>query len=175
MSAISALVHVDPLTGALNRRGLEAAFAREAARAQRLAQPLAIAIIDLDHFKRVNDTYGHDLGDQVLRGVVQVLRDTLRGSDTISRYGGEEFVLLMPDTSPEEALGILQRVQEQLHLRPFHTRDYPLHAGFSGGISALRPGLTQDQTIALADEAMYRAKQEGRRRIYLAAQANSST
>lgn len=175
MSAVSALVHVDPLTGALNRRGLEAAFAREAARAQRLAQPLAIAIIDLDHFKRVNDMYGHDLGDQVLRGVVQVLRDTLRGSDTFSRYGGEEFVLLMPDTSPEEALGILQRVQEQLHLRPFHTRDYPLHASFSGGISALRPGLTQDQTITLADEALYRAKHEGRRRIYLAAQANSST
>jgi diguanylate cyclase len=174
MTAVSQLVHIDPLTGSLNRRGLEAAFAREMARAQRLGQPLATAIIDLDHFKCVNDTYGHDLGDQVLRGIAQILRETLRGSDTIARFGGEEFVILMPDTLSAAAYRILQRVQERLRTHHFVTRDHPLRVSFSGGISAWQQGLSQEQSIAIADEALYRAKHEGRCRIYMAAQANSS-
>ncbi len=175
MESISQLVHVDPLTGTLNRRGLNAAFVRESSRAQRLNEPLAVAIVDIDHFKKVNDQHGHDLGDQVLRGMVKVLRDTLRANDVIARYGGEEFVILMPDTTPENALDILERVQTRLGQQLFQTQDQPLKISFSGGICVWHNSCSQEQSIAAADKAMYRAKKDGRKRIYLADQANSST
>ncbi|MBU2738789.1 GGDEF domain-containing protein [Acidithiobacillus concretivorus] len=175
MESISQLVHVDPLTGTLNRRGLSAAFARESARAQRLKQPLTVAIVDLDHFKQVNDRHGHDLGDQVLQGMAQILQDTLRANDVITRYGGEEFVILMPDTTPENALDILERVQTRLGRRLFETQDQPLKISFSGGISLWQNSSSQEQSIAAADKAMYHAKTDGRQRIYLADQTNSST
>ena len=175
MESISQLVHVDPLTGTLNRRGLNAAFLRESARAQRLNQPLTVAIVDIDHFKKVNDQYGHDLGDQVLRGMAKVLQDTLRANDVITRYGGEEFVILMPDTTPENALDILERVQLQLGRQLFQAQDQPLKISFSGGISLWQNSSSQEQSIAAADKAMYHAKTDGRQRIYLADQTNSST
>lgn len=174
MEVVSQLIHIDPLTGTLNRRGLTATFMRETARSQRFHHPLTVAIIDLDHFKKVNDVYGHDLGDVVLQSVARILRDTLRGSDIITRYGGEEFVILMPDTYPETALGILERVQERLAAHPFQTRDQSLFISFSGGISLWQEGQTMEQTIATADTALYQAKDAGRRRIHLASQANSS-
>lgn len=175
MESISQLVHVDPLTGTLNRRGLNAAFARESARAQRLKQPLTVAIVDLDHFKQVNDRHGHDLGDQVLQGMAKILQDTLRANDVITRYGGEEFVILMPDTTPENALDILERVQTRLNRQSFQTQNQPLKISFSGGISLWQNSCSQEQSIAAADKAMYHAKTDGRQRIYLADQANSST
>ncbi|MBU2760506.1 GGDEF domain-containing protein [Acidithiobacillus sulfurivorans] len=175
MESISQLVHVDPLTGTLNRRGLSAAFARESARAQRLNQPLTVAIVDLDHFKQVNDQHGHDLGDQVLQGMAKILQDTLRANDVITRYGGEEFVILMPDTMPENALDILERVQTRLGRQLFQTQDQPLKISFSGGISLWQNSCSQEQSIAAADKAMYHAKTDGRQRIYLADQANSSS
>ncbi len=175
MEAVSQLVHVDPLTGVLNRRGLTSAFAREAARATRLNQPLSVAIVDLDHFKQVNDKYGHDLGDLVLQGMAKILQETLRANDVITRYGGEEFVILMPDTGPEKALIILERVQDRLGSHPFQTRDQALKVTFSGGISLWQSTWTQEQGIAAADTAMYRAKRAGRQCIYLADNhANSS-
>ncbi|PKY11272.1 hypothetical protein B1757_05665 [Acidithiobacillus marinus] len=175
LESISQLVHVDPLTGLLNRRGLKAAFARESARAQRQNQPLAVAIVDLDHFKQVNDQYGHDLGDRVLQGMARILQNTLRANDVITRYGGEEFVLLMPETSAEEAKRILERLQLLLGQQLFETRDKPLQVSFSAGVTCWQKNSSQEQMIAEADQAMYRAKKAGRKRIFMADQANSST
>lgn len=175
LESISQLVHVDPLTGLLNRRGLNAAFARESARALRLNQPLAVAIMDLDHFKQVNDQYGHDLGDRVLQEMAGILQNTLRANDVITRYGGEEFVLLMPETSAEGARHILERLQMRLGQQHFETRDKALQVSFSAGVARWQKNSSQEQIIALADQAMYQAKKAGRKRIYLADQANSST
>ena len=100
---MSELVREDQLTGSLNRRGLDDVFERERARADRRGTPLCIAMLDLDDFKRLNDTYGHLAGDDALSHLVKVVKDTLRSMDVIARFGGEEFLILLPETTVEAA------------------------------------------------------------------------
>jgi len=168
LATVSSLVHVDPLTGALNRRGLVEAFRRERARAERHAQGLVLALVDLDRFKRINDRYGHDVGDRVLVMLCETFRRALRASDSIARYGGEEFVILLANSTSEKARGVLQRVQEDLDREPVQTRDGALTVAFSAGVSPWQPGMEMEDCLIEADKALYAAKAAGRRRIFLA-------
>jgi diguanylate cyclase len=165
LEEVSGLVREDQLTGALNRRGLEDAFAKELARADRMAAPFSVALLDLDHFKRLNDALGHQAGDQALVHLTKVVRQLLRPTDSLARYGGEEFLVLLPNSDLADAEKIMQRVQREL------TKQYFLHDNqrvlitFSAGVAQMLAGESQADLLSRADAAMYRAKSAGRNRV----------
>jgi diguanylate cyclase len=161
----SAMIREDQLTGALNRRGMEEAFARELSRAARLSAPLAVALLDIDHFKRLNDSLGHQAGDRALVHLAQVVRQLLRPTDALARYGGEEFLILLPNTELEEAVKVMQRVQRELTRQFFMHENQRVLITFSAGVVQLAPGEDREAVIARADAAMYRAKTGGRNRV----------
>jgi len=169
LEEVSALVRVDQLTGALNRRGLDEAFARETARAERLSAPLSVALMDIDHFKRLNDTYGHQAGDDALVHLSRVVRKLLRPTDALARYGGEEFLILLPNTELAEADKVLQRVQRGLTKEFFLYANQRVLITFSAGVTQHLAGEARDVLVARADAAMYRAKTQGRNRVECAA------
>ncbi|MQM31070.1 MAG: GGDEF domain-containing protein [Candidatus Accumulibacter phosphatis] len=163
----STLVRHDQLTGVLNRRGLEEAFEKEAARAQRRQSSLCVALLDIDNFKKLNDTLGHDAGDAALIHLTAVIRETMRPQDTVARFGGEEFIILLPDTQLEDAQTALVRLQRELTRRIFlHDNNRQLIT-FSAGLSDLRAGDTQASVSKRADEAMFAAKQAGKNRVLI--------
>jgi diguanylate cyclase len=163
----STLVRHDQLTGALNRRGLEEAFEKETARAQRRQSTLCVALLDIDNFKKLNDTLGHDAGDAALIHLTTVIRETIRPQDTVARFGGEEFIILLPDTQLEDAQTALVRLQRELTRRIFlHDNNRQLIT-FSAGLSELRAGDTQASVSKRADEAMFAAKQAGKNRVVI--------
>ncbi|SSW66828.1 sensor domain-containing diguanylate cyclase [Achromobacter agilis] len=149
----------DPLTSLHNRRGLQAAVERlEAARA-----PFAVVALDIDHFKQVNDTYGHTVGDEVIRGVAQLMRDCSRPSDVLCRNGGEEFLILLPAASKKEAANVAERLRKRLETHRLHgTAGITLSAGVAQWPSA---GPEVHAAFRAADEALYVAKQQGRNRV----------
>jgi diguanylate cyclase (GGDEF)-like protein/PAS domain S-box-containing protein len=157
----------DPLTGLFNRRYLENVLSRELHRARRANAELCVAMIDLDHFKGFNDSYGHDAGDALLREMGQLLREHLRKSDISCRYGGEEFVLVLPDSSLADTW---ERVEElRLLVKALRVQDREQELGgitMSGGVAgACGHGLTARELLRAADEALYAAKQGGRDRV----------
>ena len=154
----------DPLTHVLNRRALMGGVEREFARARRLNVPLSAAVIDIDRFKQVNDSQGHQVGDTVLKGLTQLLRQRLRKSDLIGRLGGEEFLVVLPETDLTTAWALLDDIREQFSSFDFIGISGRLHVTFSAGISQWRE---QSATIWLAemDERLYAAKAAGRNRI----------
>jgi diguanylate cyclase (GGDEF)-like protein/PAS domain S-box-containing protein len=158
----------DPLTGLANRRYLEESLPRELHRASRAKSVLSVAMLDLDHFKRFNDTLGHDSGDALLREVGRLLREKLRKSDIASRYGGEEFVLVLPDSSLADTF---QRVEEiRVMVRELQIRHGDQLLGtvtVSAGVAQAREGLTARELLREADEALYAAKHAGRDRVAL--------
>ena len=160
----------DPLTGLFNRRHLEIAFAQSMNSAQQSQQPLSILLMDIDHFKNFNDTYGHKAGDVVLKVVSQVVQDSLRDLDMAFRYGGEELVIILPHTSSK----IAQKIAEKLRLRIKNLKqEYSYH--FLTGIT-ISIGVANfpehsnicDELLQLADTALYQAKSEGRDRVVVA-------
>ncbi|MEG1770388.1 MAG: diguanylate cyclase [Comamonas sp.] len=152
----------DPLTGLLNRRGFDARLAAAVALAQRSGRPLSVITIDVDHFKRVNDTYGHEVGDNVLRTLARQLKARLRVSDAVARLGGEEFVVLLPDTEPETAL---EMAQELLVVAAAPAHDEVSNITISAGVSALRPDDENGSAmLRRSDAALYAAKTAGRNR-----------
>jgi len=162
---IGELASSDPLTGALNRRGFEELYGRVLEQAEREAWPVAVAVVDLDEFRKLNATHGHAGGDAALCHVVQVLRDGLRKEDAIARYGGEEFVLLMPRASLEEALALVQRMQRELAGRPLAHEERRIEVRFSAGVAVRQLGEDGERLLKRADRALYRAKQDGRNRV----------
>ncbi len=163
----STLVRHDQLTGALNRRGLEEAFEKEVGRAQRRQSALCVALLDIDNFKRLNDSLGHDAGDAALIHLATVIRETMRPQDTVARFGGEEFIILLPETPVEDAQTAVVRLQRELTRRIFlHNNDRQLIT-FSAGVTDVRPGDTQASVTKRADEAMYAAKQAGKNRVLI--------
>ncbi len=157
------LVQVDQLTGAYNRRGLDEVFNREAARADRNAQSLCMVMIDIDDFKVINDKYGHQCGDNVLIKLVSVAKDTLRPSDIVARFGGEEFVILLPDIEMDEAVAVIHRLQKKLaNTRSLKINNQFLQVTFSAGVSVRSFGEHQDSLINRADNALYQAKRAGK-------------
>ncbi len=155
----------DALTGLLNRRAMVELLAREHPRIQRGLGPLAIALLDIDHFKRINDTLGHGAGDEVLRRVAAILQSRLRSADALARWGGEEFLLVMPGTRLAEAGVVMERLRTEVASGPFGEVAPGLAVSFSAGLVELREGEAQDAAIDRADRALYRAKQGGRDRI----------
>ncbi|MFJ9449479.1 MULTISPECIES: diguanylate cyclase [unclassified Herbaspirillum] len=162
------LVREDQLTGSLNRRGMDESLEREIINADRLGAPLCIALLDLDDFKRINDTHGHATGDEVLVHLVSVVKETLRKLDVIARFGGEEFLVLLPETEPAEAMQIITRVQRELTKRIFMHNTQRLLITFSAGVAYRAQGETQADLIKRADVALYKAKNAGKNRVILA-------
>ncbi|VVP77766.1 hypothetical protein PS938_00377 [Pseudomonas fluorescens] len=156
---------VDPLTGLPNRAAWSERLHHEVTRWQQHGNTLLLAMLDLDHFKRINDNYGHLAGDKVLKIIASVLRKRLRGTDFIARFGGEEFVLLMPSTVPAAGLKLLESLRASIEACPFHFKGEPVTITVSIGMTAFRPGEHGDQVLKRADQALYRAKNAGRNRV----------
>lgn len=166
LSRMSDLAMVDELTGLKNRRSFFDAIDSVIAASRRRGKPVALALLDLDYFKDVNDTHGHVSGDAVLREVAKRIEDTLRQEQIVGRIGGEEFAVLLPDTTPPQALVAIERVRKVIEERPF---ELPSGAKVAiticGGIAALPDGAPVTQALQQADRAMYRAKALGRNRV----------
>jgi diguanylate cyclase (GGDEF)-like protein len=157
----------DGLTGLLNHSVTKEHLAREVARARRSGNPLAMAMIDIDHFKQVNDTYGHAAGDQVLKSLARLLVQRLRASDIVGRYGGEEFAVIMPETEGSAALTVLDEIRTRFAQLHHRAGAIEFHTTFSGGIATLTDYGDAATLHERADSALYRAKRSGRNRIAL--------
>jgi diguanylate cyclase len=168
LEEVSSLVREDQLTGALNRRGMDEAFDREISRATRAAASLSVALMDIDHFKKLNDTLGHQVGDQALVHLSRVVKKLLRPTDVLARYGGEEFLILLPNTDAGEGQQVMQRVQRDLTKEYFMHDNQKVLITFSAGVAEMRSGESRDRLIDRADAAMYWAKASGRNRVELA-------
>lgn len=162
MHKITQLATHDELTGLSNRRHMADLMAREQQRQRRSRAPMCMAMLDLDHFKRVNDAHGHAAGDEVLKIFARTLRQTLRTTDEISRWGGEEFLLLMPHTCLQEAQWAVERLRQVLATTSLAPLPLSARVTFSAGIVQAPEGADLDAVIACADEAMYCAKMKGR-------------
>jgi len=162
------LVHVDHLTGMLNRGGLDLGYKREAARADRSNSPLGIALLDLDNFKHLNDHHGHQAGDAALVHISDIIRRTVRPSDVVVRYGGEEFLFLLPESDTAQAARALQRLQDDLQRHPLVHHGIEIPMSFSAGVTTRRRGQSRDDVIAQADQALYAAKRAGKMRVMAA-------
>ena len=168
LSEVSELVHQDQLTGALNRRGFDAAFDRETTRVDRSHAPLCVALLDIDNFKRMNDTRGHQVGDQALIHLSNVIKDALRPSDSVARYGGEEFVIILPDVELAEAAATVERLQRELTKQFFMHENDRILVTFSAGVAQRYENESQEDVIGRADKAMYLAKNSGKNRVIVA-------
>ena len=168
LAEVSELVQQDQLTGALNRRGLDAAFERETKRLERSESPLCVALLDIDDFKRLNDTMGHQVGDQALVHLCNVIREALRPGDSVSRYGGEEFAILLPEVGLEEAASTLERLQRELTKKFFLYENDRVLVTFSAGVALRATEESQEEVLGRADKAMYQAKRTGKNRVCIA-------
>jgi len=160
----------DQLTGLYNRRYFMEALEREVARAERYEPDLVLCMMDLDHFKRINDTYGHPAGDMVLSEIGSKLKECIRESDLICRYGGEEFAVILPNTQPEKARIVCERFRELVAGHKFIHNPSEFHITLSIGIASYDRGTDQSplEFIDAADQALYQAKSAGRNRVQLA-------
>jgi len=152
----------DELTGLSNPRHMRELMATEQARQRRTGQPLSVAVLDLDGFKRINDTYGHSGGDLVLKTFAQLTRDTLRTTDVMGRWGGEAFLLMLPDTSGEDAVECVERMRSRLARLSADAIAPGLRVTFSAGVADVQSAEALEAAIERADQAMYRAKVRGR-------------
>ena len=161
------LAALDPLTGVANRRAAITALDRDVARAVRTRESISVMMVDIDHFKRVNDQYGHPVGDQVLCSVVNLLRERLRSQDLVSRYGGEEFLVVLPDTDLIGAHQLARQLCESVAGARYRNEGKDISVTVSIGVfgGRLEPGDSWDMLISAADRALYRAKELGRNRV----------
>jgi len=165
LDRVSTQARHDPLTGALNRRGLEEALEKELSSFRRKETPLSVALLDIDNFKALNDAMGHAVGDVALSHLAQVARECMRPQDTLARFGGEEFVILLPDTPMDKGIEAMTRLQRELTKRFFMSGTDKVLITFSAGVAQLvndEPGM---DVIRRADKAMYLAKRAGKNRV----------
>jgi diguanylate cyclase len=158
----------DPLTGVMTRTAMQSRLDEERARVRRDDQPCSVGMMDLDHFKGVNDTHGHQAGDQVLQTVAAYVREHLRRYDQVFRYGGEEFLLLFPNTTASGAKTVLDRLRQGIKRQKIKIGGRKsLHVSASFGVAELLPDVSVDASIELADQALYEAKEAGRNRVHV--------
>lgn len=158
----------DPLTSLPNREAYNERAFHELHRFKRYGHPLTLAVCDLDHFKKINDTFGHQAGDKVLKLVAQVVSTRLRNVDFVARYGGEEFVLVMPETDAEQAKTVLDKMRAAIAKTPFRFKDSPVTITMSFGIVQFRGEDSVESAFARADKALYEAKANGRNQCVIA-------
>lgn len=156
------MANTDALTGMNNRKFVDSLFRHEAIRASRNNTALSVMLLDIDFFKKINDTYGHQTGDQVLKRVAKALKSSVRAIDTVGRWGGEEFILVCPDTALAPALELAEKVRLQIEQLPF---EGGLRVTASIGVTQYQPGERTERAIARADNSLYRAKHNGRNRV----------
>jgi diguanylate cyclase (GGDEF)-like protein len=165
---LKTLANTDGLTGLYNRRHFDAIGASEWARFQRYRRPLSVMVLDVDHFKAINDRFGHDLGDNFLKIIASVCTSVRRGSDTAARIGGEEFGLLLPETSGEAAFALAERLRMQVRACVPMIEQQRVDLSVSIGIAEADPGMTIHVLLKRADAALYEAKRGGRNRVAIA-------
>jgi diguanylate cyclase len=165
LDRVSTQARHDPLTGVLNRKGLDEAVEREVANVRRKENPLCVALLDIDNFKRLNDRLGHAVGDGALVHLTVVTREAMRPQDTLARYGGEEFVILMPDTPLASGVEAMTRLQRELTRRFFLTGSEKVFITFSAGVAQLAQDEAGADATKRADRAMYLAKRAGKNRV----------
>jgi len=160
------LTITDSLTSLYNRRYFQQALGREFARAKRYNLPLSIVMFDIDHFKKVNDLYGHQFGDKVISGIAKQIKDSIRRTDYICRYGGEEFVLILPETTSSNAVIPIERIREKIESNYFSYNNEDIIVTISAGISSIELKMTsENELVKKADESLYKAKENGRNRV----------
>jgi diguanylate cyclase (GGDEF)-like protein len=160
----------DGLTGALNRRGIDLRLAQALAEARRRQQVLAVLFVDIDHFKKVNDQFGHAVGDRCLDNVVARIGSELRVADSLGRYGGEEFVAVLPGAGVQQALAAAERIRADIEFRCREVDGHPVRITASIGVAVfdLATDIEPAALLAVADAALYQAKRAGRNRVVLA-------
>lgn len=169
-SHLESMANTDSLTGLANRQAFMHRAEKEFAGSRRYAHPLSAVMIDVDHFKNINDRYGHAVGDQVLRRVSEICQCSLRASDVLGRIGGEEFVLLLPNTPQDNAIYVAERMREQLARSPIEVDGLVITITASFGVTSISESdINFNHILERADEAMYLAKHEGRNRVRTAA------
>jgi diguanylate cyclase len=165
LDRISTQARHDPLTGALNRKGLDEAMERELSSVRRKETPLCVSLLDIDNFKKINDSLGHSTGDQALNHLATVARECMRPQDTLARYGGEEFVILLPDTPLDKGIEAMTRLQREMSKRFFLAGTEKVLITFSAGVAQLAADEAPADCIRRADQAMYLAKRAGKNRV----------
>jgi diguanylate cyclase (GGDEF)-like protein len=165
LERIQELATRDDLTGLYNRRYMQERLTQQISQVERSGGRFSLGLADLDHFKRINDTHGHGIGDQVLRQFADIAQICLRESDTLARWGGEEFLVLLPDTGPDQAALSMERLRAAVADLCTLREVRGLTVTISAGVTEYRPGETAEQAVERADQALYRAKAEGRNRI----------
>jgi diguanylate cyclase len=165
---IEELAQLDELTGALNRRSVMRELDDELRRCQRSKRPCSVALIDLDWFKKINDTFGHPAGDEALRAFAITIFANIRGIDRFGRYGGEEFLLVMPDTPQDEANRTVNRLREMIAGLDWAAISPSMSVTLSAGVTSVRANDTTDTVLRRADRALYHAKERGRNRVHIA-------
>lgn len=160
-------LHEDSLTGAQNRRGMDTILLREVARAKRNKNRLAVAMLDVDHFKRVNDTHGHDVGDKLLVHLSMIAKSVMRESDALIRYGGEEFLLILSETDQQGASYVLERLRQVIAKTPLVYDNKKIEVTLSVGLAQLGEGENGHSLVLRADHALYEAKRAGRDRVVI--------
>lgn len=165
LDRVSEQARHDPLTGTLNRKGLDEAVDKELSTMRRKKHALCVALLDIDNFKKINDSLGHDTGDQALRHLATVARECMRPQDTLARYGGEEFVFLLPDTALENGIEAMTRLQRELTKRFFLAGTEKILITFSAGVAQVAADEAAADAIKRADQGMYLAKRSGKNRV----------
>ncbi len=165
LTQLSETVRVDQLTGVLNRRGFDEAIIKEISRSKRSDSKLSIAFLDIDNFKKLNDSFGHHVGDEALQLLAKTIQSTIRPTDVVSRFGGEEFVILLPETDIEQAVGTVMRLQRALTKQFFMANNERQLITFSAGVALFNKNETEAAVLSRADQAMYLAKKSGKNRV----------
>jgi diguanylate cyclase len=165
LTQLSETVRVDQLTGVLNRRGFDEAIVKEISRSKRNDSKLSIAFLDIDNFKKLNDSFGHHIGDEALQLLAKTIQSTIRPTDVVSRFGGEEFVILLPDTDIEQAVSTVMRLQRALTKQFFMANNERQLITFSAGVALFNKHEADAAVISRADQAMYLAKKSGKNRV----------
>jgi diguanylate cyclase (GGDEF)-like protein len=172
---LQTLAAIDPLTGLYNRRQFESLARAELGRSQRYMRQCSFLMIDIDHFKRVNDTFGHEMGDWVLKTVATILATARREADVVARFGGEEFVIMLPETTPEAAATVAERIRSMVAANSMAIGDATLNVTISAGVGEVTASSASIEAVLRdADRALYQAKQTGRNRVCVAKRPSES-